>query len=339
MKVYFTVDVETSMGGAWGDPGLRPLPCERRIFCPVDGEMLGIPRICGLLEQFGFRGTFFVETLAADVNGDADCRPAFDLLLARGHDVQLHAHPNFHFYAQYRRSLDGGGGFDRSGMSDLFSRLPAGVQAEILGRAAENFVRLTGRRPACFRAGGFAANRETLRALAGLGIGLDSSYSPCYRSQHSFPGENLPVNRPVRLEGVWVAPAMVARSPLPEGAEGFKMADISTISNREMRHLLETARGAGLRHAVLLLHSFSLVKARDVQYTRLRPDRIVLARLERMLQWLAENRDRYEVSTLGELAADPAGLAQDQGAPAPVLPLAAAAGRKLVQAANRLYWV
>jgi peptidoglycan/xylan/chitin deacetylase (PgdA/CDA1 family) len=339
MKLYFTVDVETSMGGAWGDPSLRPLPSERRIFCPVGDEMLGVPRICDLLEKYSFKGTFFVDTLAADVNGEDDCRPAFDLLLKRGQDVQLHAHPNFFFYARYLKSMEVGAAFDRRAMSDFFSRLPGEVQREVLERARELFIKLAGRTPVCFRAGSFAANRETLRILSDLGFKIDSSFSACYRNAHSFPGERMPVNEPVRMENIWVIPATVAKSPLPEGPEGFKMADISTISNREMIHLLEEARNQGLRHAVLLLHSFSLVKPRDVRYSQMRLDRVVMGRLDRMFAWLARNSDRYTVSTLNELAANRHELEEGIGLPAPVLPLGAAMRRKITQAVNRLYWV
>jgi hypothetical protein len=117
------------------------------------------------------------------------------------------------------------------------------------------------------------------------------------------------------------------------------MADVSTISNAEIEYLFEDGARRGLRHVVLLFHSFSLVKARDVRYSQMRPDRLVLRRLERLFAWLARNSDRFEVSTLGQLAGNPGELVEEQTEPLSTLPLPAAAMRKFAQAANRFYWL
>ena len=72
MRVYFTVDTETSMAGAWNDPNKRPLPLERSIFGKNDSEYYGIPLIMDILEAHGFRGTFFTEMLCSHVLGHSE---------------------------------------------------------------------------------------------------------------------------------------------------------------------------------------------------------------------------------------------------------------------------
>jgi hypothetical protein len=52
-----------------------------------------------ILEEHGLRGTFFVETFAGAVVGEAPLREAYAEIAARGHDVQLHLHPVYRYYA------------------------------------------------------------------------------------------------------------------------------------------------------------------------------------------------------------------------------------------------
>ena len=63
MNVYFTVDTEASMGGAWSDPDRRPLKADRHIFCRIDGRDHGI----------GFITDALAIRLSGDpLRGDAD---------------------------------------------------------------------------------------------------------------------------------------------------------------------------------------------------------------------------------------------------------------------------
>src|SRR5690348_7357429 len=108
MNVYFTVDTEASMGGAWRYPERRPIPADRHVFCRIGGQDFGIGRIAEILRRYGFRATYFVETLATLVNGGADTRSIFDFLLGCDEDVQLHIHPTYRFYAEALASRQAG---------------------------------------------------------------------------------------------------------------------------------------------------------------------------------------------------------------------------------------
>jgi uncharacterized protein (DUF849 family) len=113
--------------------------------------------------------------------------------------------------------------------------------------------------------------------------------------------------------------------------------EISAVSLREMKAALEHAHETEQEVVVAVFHSFSTVKPKDVFYSDFRPDRVVLWRLEKLARYLAEHSDRFQVTTMGEMAkagmresGPPAGLAH-VGWVAPVL-------RKAVQAVNRIYW-
>src|SRR5690242_4448755 len=99
MNVYFTVDTESSLGSAWEDPEQRPVNSDRHIFCRIGGRDHGVGLITSILSRHGFRGTFFLETLATLVNGEDDTRIVFDYLLEHNQDVQLHIHPVYRRYA------------------------------------------------------------------------------------------------------------------------------------------------------------------------------------------------------------------------------------------------
>jgi hypothetical protein len=206
---------------------------------------------------------------------------------------------------------------------------------ELLEEGCSLFERFTGRRPVAFRAGCYAANRTTLRCLHHLGLVLDTSFNPCYPNE-SFTGEGLESNRVCRLEGIWELPVTVARTPLPEGC-GYKPADPCALSVGELRTMLETAAEQGQRHFVIVFHSFSAVKAKDDFYSEMKPDRIVIRRLEKLAAYLAGHPQRYRVSTFGDLAAEMGSL-EDSLAPVADLGLLNASLRKSVQGLNRYYW-
>jgi hypothetical protein len=339
-KVYLTIDTESSMGGAWQNPSLRPLPAGRRVFCLIGGRDYGIGWQCEQLRLRGLRATFFCEVLSSLVLGEDDTRSYLDFLLEQGQDVQLHVHPNFYYYAEKlwadANQLD----YAPPARPDALGSLPTEKQAEILALSAEIFRYLAGRQPLAFRAGGYQADERTLSILAQLGFRIDSSYNPAYRSAGSFPNEALPANRAVRLNGILEIPVTVVRQqlPLPGKPDGLVPLEICALSAAEMRTALNQLHAAGARHVVIVHHSFACVKARDVQYREMKPDRVVMGRFTSLLDYLADNSDRFEVTTMDALARE-----QDEALAAPAVvpslgylpPLL----RTVQQAVNRIYIV
>lgn len=340
MNVYFTVDTESSMGGAWRHPDRRPLSAERHVFCRNDRGEYGIPLLVRILKHHGLRATFFVETLATLCLGEEDSASVFDFLLREGQDVQLHCHPNFFFYSRKQLAKLQGQSYDVPSSRDLIGHLSESLQMELLAEAARWFEKFAGYRPVAFRAGCYAGSRSLLRSLAQIGIDVDTSFNPTYHPAVSFPDESLTPNRVQEIDKVWEIPVTVARSPLPEGYKGYKFADCTALSFREIRGMLDSAADAGLQHFIIVFHSFSAVKARDETYQRFRKNQIVIDRLERVCRYLSMNDRRFRVETMdnakSRILADGPGPGQPEVAR---LGLAEAGIRKAVQILNTPYWV
>jgi hypothetical protein len=337
LDVYLTVDVECSMGGAWGRPERRPVSPEQRMLCRNDQGEWGTGFLAGELLHHRLRATFFTEMFTADIFGEEPLRRVTGGLLDAGQDVQLHLHPIFHRYAERLAGRDDLAPTRPSAWPDAFTSYGEPEQSRLIDRGAELFRRIVGREAVAFRAGGYMADRATLRCLAQAGILLDSSANPA--SPESFPGMSIPPNRACPLEGIWEVPVTVARTRFPDRGP-LKHLEISALSFGELRSALLSAFGGGLRHVVLVFHSFSAVKARDPGYGRFRPDRLVIGRLRRLLRFLSENPATFRVRTFSDLAQEgfeepvahqPAHL-PDLGPVRPFL-------RKAVQGINRAYWV
>jgi len=303
-RVYLTIDTESSMGGAWRDPTLRPVPAERRIFCRIQGRDHGIGWQCEQLRERGLKATFFCEVLSSLVLGEEDSRSYLEFLLEQGQDVQLHVHPNFYFFAEKLWAQSQGFAYFPPRQPDALCSLTSEEQATILRTAVEIFDYLAGRPPAAFRAGNYQASAVTLAILLQLGLRIDSSYNPAYRASGSFTGEVLPYNRPVDLEGVLELPVTVVRQqlPAPNKPGGLVHLEVCALSAAEMRSSLDQLHDGGVGDVVIVHHSFACVKARDAQYWDIRPDRIVMRRFTSLLDYLVANSDRFEVTTMGALA-------------------------------------
>ena len=339
MRVYFTVDTECSMGGAWTHQDRRPVGAARHIFCRIRDKYFGVPLLTSMMEEFGFKGTYFVETFATRCLGESDIRPVFEFLLQQGQDVQLHIHPVFRQYAEFRRALDAGGEYRGSEPMDLLGHMGVSAQMELLEEAIDQFVSFAGYRPSAFRAGCFAGSRSMLKCLSQVGIALDSSYNPC-NYPISFPDGAPEPNVAQKIEGTWEIPVTVARTPLPEGSNGYKCADCSSLSFPEIRAMLEAAVNAGQEHFVIVFHSFSAVKMKDETYAEMRPNRIVIRRLEKLFRYLAGHTVQYQVETMGNVALDSQALRAGASAGAVAnLGFLAATKRKAVQFLNNAYWV
>lgn len=337
-RVYITVDTESSMGGAWRFADRSPLPVEKRIFCQVDGRAYGLPLIVEGLGRHGFRATFFVEVFSSHCLERDSVRRVFDYLLEAGQDVQLHTHPTFRNYA-LATSNGNRRDFDRyMSLPDAMYRYAREEQAILLEEAAALFRQFTGCDAAAYRAGSFRANIDTLAALP-RSIVVDSSFNP--GDPKSFPGDRLEPNLVQPIEGVVELPITVGSCGFPPFRR-YKHLEISALSLTEMKTALLGAHSLGLRHCVMVFHSFSTVKHRDIFYSRIKPDRLVIARYMELLRFLAENHSRFEVATIGKAAADRDSLLRSHAskpAPVPDLGTVAPAWRKCVQAVNRVYWV
>lgn len=340
--VSITIDTETSMGGAWASPEMRPLPAGRRIFCRIKGESHGIGWQCRELNRRGIRATFFCEVLSSFVLGDVDTSSYLDFLLSNKQDVQLHVHPNFFYYARYLSAIQQGHYFDHNERSDSLSNFSKATQFQIIQEACSIFKRLTGVQPLAFRAGSYNANRQTLSILSDLGIIIDSSFNPCYQGRGSFDYESIPCNIPQLIENVWELPVTVAIEDLPDPRKSnrYMPLEISALSLGEIIKALDHLQAARVSHIILVFHSFSTVKPKDIQYSAMRPDRIVQGRFMGLLDFLAKETHRFTVLPLSDIVSSLEELKlHKQQSAIPRLGIINPLVRKATQVLNRIYWV
>ena len=326
VRVYITVDTETSMGGAWRNPEYSPLPLERPVFGKLGTEFYGIPLIMDILGQHGFKATFFTEVFCAPVVGRDQVARVFDTILSRGHDPQLHLHPTYRFYRDF---LDG----KPRRETDLMFQLPAEEQRQLIGEGIGLFKELSGRLPCAFRAGCYGAAESTLAALRDNGITIDSSYNLAYLD-YTCGFRVRPLNAPVRIEGVYEFPVTVFRVP---GSAGYKPLEISAVSVGEIVSTINCLRTAGCQDVVLVLHSFGLLKNLGTRYENCRPDRIVIQRMRNLCAALSRMGSEVQVMVFGELDLKSVPEAQPQVIPS--LGLWKPVIRKFVQGMNRLPWL
>ena len=327
--VFITFDVECGMGGAWGDPTLRPVAPSRGVWGEFGSQKLGLPLIVEILEQHGLAATFFVEAFMEEQGHPGAGESICQYLLGRGQDAQLHVHPNHRHYGLKQRG-------QLAPFTDNVSDLDPAGQLALLQEGSDRIQRWIGRRPIAFRAGNMGASAETLRQLAAAGIPIDSSYIFTDDGCRRRFAQGEPYNG-----SKWYGPVLEMalsgfRQPIISELGRSKPLDLMGISFEECRDAIRLICGAGA-DAVMILHSFSLFKVRNVQYDGGKIDRIVTRRFRRFCRWLAAAS--LPVYTFSELAGAVADKTyQARHVPPCRLVHPRALVRKAVQAWNRPYW-
>jgi peptidoglycan/xylan/chitin deacetylase (PgdA/CDA1 family) len=325
MRVHFTVDTETSMGGAWSNSAYTPLPLDRTVFGKLGSDSYGIPLIMSILEEHGFRATFFTEVFCTYNVGHEPVATALRTIQSRGHDAQLHIHPEQRFYREF---VNGGKRREES----LIHTFPAAEQRDLIRLGIELFRELSGKRPRVFRAGCYGASEVTLKALRENGIEIDSSYNMAYLG-NTCGFEKKKLNAPAIVEEIKEFPVTVFRV---SGFPGYKPLEVSAVSVTEIMGTIRLLQEAGCRDVVLVLHSFSLLKNGGVRYEHCRPDHLVIRRLKKLCGMLSELHGEVEVGVLGEAPSSLPSVAQPQVIPS--LSWLQPSLRKAVQGVNRLPW-
>jgi hypothetical protein len=293
-RVYITVDVECAEERGRG-PGATPVQgWDVRVWGRFANQHreLGIRLIMDELEEHGHRGTFFVEALGSRYFGLDGLRDTCTTLRARGHDVQLHTHP-VQIHADWRTrgeepAPDDIGAYGRAEQARLLR--------DGLGRLAECGVPRD--ELVAFRAGNYGANNDTWLAMKEAGLCLSSNYNPCYFDK------NCKMRAPGAAAGLFEATSGVWELPISNMRErggAHRHTQITAISSAEMRDYLTQAHALGLGEVTIVTHSFELYHVDSIADRRGRVNRVNHGRMRALARFLADNRDRFEVDTCGDL--------------------------------------
>jgi len=266
-KIYVlvTVDVEAHRGCN---------PVEEWIYGRYKGEEYGISKIMDICDQCGVKSTFFIDVPEVWSWGQSVIQEVGRKILERGHDLQLHVHPD-HITKEPRLFL---------------WEYNYREQKEIIKKSVQEFEILWGRRPIAFRAGKYGANYDTLDLLSEIGVKTD--FSMHYNNRWcGLNGPPLTINRLKRYKDIVEFPVTVFKSFDFFGIQRFDSISMDGTYLYEFEKIFqEIVSNKKPTVVVLMLHSFSFVKRnRDGNLTGI--NRQALIRVEKMLKYLAIQKD------------------------------------------------
>jgi hypothetical protein len=328
LHFLFTIDTEISLGGALENHSLAPVGADRRIWGQTESGRYGIELFMDVFEEHGLRGVFFLEPFGSRLVDPKPLEEAARLIVERGHDVELHLHPEFRIDLESARKR----GATPSG---LLHDYPVDQQATMIREGSDLIERWTGERPLAFRAGSFGFDQEGANVLPQQGFLFDSSYN-LWAIDHGLCG----FPREPALNDVALLPNGLLEVPVTnlvaKGIRGgLRNFDLASLGTTEMIAVIERMWASGARVCTSLTHSFRLLYSNNHQYRGARLDPMNLHRVRALCRWLAENRDRVRVSTYRDLPAEQWMRELSREAPLPEFPSPpawASAARLAVQA-------
>lgn len=255
LTILTTVDTE----GFHGDS-----PFERFILGKVDGsaEEWGVFRILDICRRHEAGVTFFVDVYESLYWGEDKFCDLTRRLSDMGADVQLHTHPEFRgprsaagTLTAAERILGNGAQKEKTGRGPM-TALSCEQQRLFLQAGIDMLVRWTGIMPVGHRAGGYAINKDTVRALREAGIPLDSSMNV----SHSNSKLTWSRNAVIEHDGVVEFPVTVQNYAFGRHYARLFKTDLNSCSLGELLAYVDHAVEHGLALMNLFLHSYSLVR-------------------------------------------------------------------------------
>lgn len=229
-NLLITIDTET----------FSNISIETNIYGLVNDRKYGIELVMDRCDELGYKATFFVDVTESYVLGAEKMAAVCRLISGRGHDVQLHIHPNYF------------PGCEKGLMSDYSLT----KQGEMISAGKSMIREWTGADPVAFRAGAYGADTNTIKALQDNGFKVDSSYF-AFQENCRLSGElnNQYKNIVFKIGEIWEIPVTIYSLP---GGKHSKI-DINACSLAEINFALDALAGK-VDTIVLFLHSFSFIK-------------------------------------------------------------------------------
>jgi hypothetical protein len=240
------------------DPALG---LEHQIFCRLGDRSYGIEFMMDMLEDFHFRGTFFLDVLLEHQFGRAAIDRTVAAILERGHDIQLHLHPSPHLLLSPDPTL---------------ARLAPGLTAddpalfrEAFAIAYELFVKRVGREPVAYRSGSYHLCDAYFPVLSEFGIRIDSSLYPFKNCRTSDWMTTR--TQPFWVDGVLEIPVSWEVCSGSAGWSAQQLAPAKGGRQQDAFSALSSATSGSPLTLVYLAHSFSFLsttRTRDAQVAR-----------------------------------------------------------------------
>ncbi|HXV59056.1 MAG TPA: hypothetical protein VEK15_00065 [Vicinamibacteria bacterium] len=331
LRVFLTVDTEVwPRAESWPHtPLAADQTCDREIEVYLHGGKIeprfGIAYQLATLARNRLKATFFIDPLFSLALGVKPLVRVLEPIHEHGQEVGLHLHPEWLTDPRCVGLPDFAGPcLWQYGVEDQRRLVRAGL-ARLL-EAGARVIRV-------FRAGSYAANRDTLTALRGAGIRIDSSLNACHAE--SFPDleRREEIRAPSHLDGIVELPVTTFVDRPPHGRRPLQLA---ACSLSEIRYVLEHAEATGWPAVVIVMHSFELMQIGRFQGTGLvAHSKVLVRRFERLCEYLAANRERMRTAHFSEL--DLASLQAPDGTPDIVSSALRTTARQVEQIISRFH--
>lgn len=238
--IWITIDTEST----------EIIPLYDQVYTKIGGVECGISRMMDMFDKYNMKATFFFNVYEYKAYGEEKISKIAQYIHDRGHDVQLHPHPDWAYDkgrpALWQYSLD--------------------EQTKILEDGKNLLIKWIGENPIALRAGGYLADNNTLKAISKLGFLIDSSYF--YQNETcKISDPRLGVNSPVTIDGLWEVPVtLYIRSEEPrynilklESLNRYRKIDIDWADYNDLESAISQSEKGGAKVITLFLHSFSFL--------------------------------------------------------------------------------
>jgi len=296
VDVFLTVDTEASIGGCFADPVRNKPFLDALVDGRVDDRSEALGFLLRTLREHRLRGTFFVESLQSRYFGHDPMRRYVDAITDAGQDVQLHVHP------AWRNFRDGA--VVRTEPADHSTGRPAEELEAIFAEAIERFEAWGHGGPAAVRTGSFSVGLDTYHALEAVGLSCASNVSLALN-----PSADAALHWHYhyrQMGSVREVPLTAIETFSPQGRRVFRPLTVTACSFAEFRAALQQAWEQDFDMLCLLTHPFEFVVRKGDGRRPEGPQRTNQRRFRRLCEFLAQNRDRFNVTTFGDFAARPA---------------------------------
>ncbi|WP_333797318.1 hypothetical protein [Rheinheimera sp.] len=290
MNVYITIDVEVwteqwkldadSLSKAYNTYILGKTP---------EGDF-GLPYQLNVFNSVGLTTVCFIEPLFSRVFGHEYLRQTIDICRLGNNDIQLHAHPEW-----LKHDPNPFYDIDFSNRY-LLSEFNVDEQSLIIKEAKNLLESETGTAVQAFRAGSFSANAATLTALERNKIFIDSSFNPSMPAH----GNTLPTTAEL-LQRTPFTYGLINEIPMTvykTAGHRLRHTQLTACTYKELQNLLLQAFHQGYSDFVILSHSVELLGAK-----RSAPDHKLIKNLHRLASYLADNKDKFNVTGIADYRA------------------------------------
>lgn len=288
MNVYLTFDIEVWCGG-WDRLDERfPASFERYVYGRSQRGDFALPATLDLMDRHGLKGIFFVEPLFSARFGPQYLKTVVDLIQSRGHSVQLHLHP------EWTDEIHPHPLPKNLGKRQHLSYYSEEEQTTLIALGKSLLTQAGAEHITMFRAGSYAANRDTYRALARNGLRVDSSLNECFEVSGGDVGSAVDTGRDwagqqqVQVGEVTSYPITVFQ----DGLGRLRPAQVGACGLAELGCAMRSAEALGHADFVIVSHNFELLKPNSSL-----PDPWMVRRFSGLCQLLARRADRWQVRT------------------------------------------